>query len=133
MFSSTTSINPNAEVTASISKEFPSMFCKTFSDNDFFSLIDPPAKFSGSNLPKTRSASVTAGLSPPLLKHAGPGSDPALSGPTRICFILSTYASEPPPAPISTISITGIEIGIPEPFLNRYVLATSNTLEVFGV
>ena len=80
----------------------------------------PPAKLSGSSRPSTRSASVTAG---PVhrLGHSrpGPGSDPALSGPTRICRIASTCASEPPPAPISTMSITGIEIGMPEPFLNR--------------
>jgi len=31
----------------------------------------------------------------------------------------STQASDPPPAPISIISITGIEIGMPEPFLKR--------------
>ena len=31
----------------------------------------------------------------------------------------SMPAIEPPPAPISTISITGIEIGMPLPFLNR--------------
>ena len=49
----------------------------------------------------------------------GPGSEPALSGPTRIWRIASTWASDPPPAPISTMSITGIEIGMPEPFLNR--------------
>ena len=31
------------------------------------------------------------------------------------------------------MSITGIEIGIPDPFLKRYVRATSNTRLVFGV
>ena len=67
MFSSTTSTNPKAEVTVSISNEFPITFCNTSFDEDVLSLIDPPAKFSGSNFPKTRSASVTAGLLPPLL------------------------------------------------------------------
>jgi hypothetical protein len=31
----------------------------------------------------------------------------------------STWASEPPPAPISTMSMTGMLMGIPEPFLKR--------------
>ena len=39
---------------------------------------------------------------------AGPGSEPALSGPTAMRRSVSTRAIEPPPAPISTISITGI-------------------------
>ena len=45
----------------------------------------------------------------------------------------STDAIEPPPAPISIISITGIEIGMPEPFLKRAVRSTSNLLAVAGV
>ena len=42
-----------------------------------------------------------------------------LSGPTVMRPSPSTRAMEPPPAPISTMSITGIEIGMPEPFLKR--------------
>ena len=38
---------------------------------------------------------------------------------TTGCAMLSTQASDPPPAPISIISITGIEIGIPEPLAKR--------------
>jgi hypothetical protein len=41
-------------------------------------------------------------------------------------------AMEPPPAPISTISTTGVETSIPDPFLKRYVRAISNTFAVFG-
>src|SRR3546814_3049483 len=51
------------------------------------------------------------------LFRSGPGSDPALRGPTRIWRNVSMLAMEPPPAPISTISTTGIEIGMPLPFL----------------
>ena len=47
--------------------------------------------------------------------------------------MLSMVAIEPPPAPISTISMTGMEIGMPLPFLKRQVRATSKVLEVFGV
>jgi hypothetical protein len=47
------------------------------------------------------------------------GSDAALCGPTRIWRMLSMLAMEPPPAPISTISTTGMEIGMPLPFLKR--------------
>src|SRR3546814_2231205 len=55
------------------------------------------------------------------LFRSGPGSDPSLRGPTRIWRNVSMLAMEPPPAPISTISTTGIEIGMPLPFLTgRY-------------
>ena len=45
----------------------------------------------------------------------GPGSAPALSGPTLRRSSWSTRAIEPPPAPISTISITGMRTGRPLP------------------
>ncbi len=47
----------------------------------------------------------------------GPGRAPALSGPTRSRRSASTRAIEPPPVPISIISITGTLIGSPLPFL----------------
>jgi hypothetical protein len=62
----------------------------------------------------------------------GPGSDDALSGPTVTRFNASTRAIEPPPAPISTISMTGIRTGRPEPFRKRAARSTSNTREVSG-
>ena len=40
---------------------------------------------------------------------------------------------EPPPAPISIISITGMEMGIPLPLVKRCVRATSKVLAVRGV
>ena len=47
-------------------------------------------------------------------------------------FMASTCAIEPPPAPISTISITGIRTGRPEPLRKRAARSTSNTREVSG-
>ena len=46
---------------------------------------------------------------------------------------LSIEAMEPPPAPISTISTTGVETVIPEPFLKRYERAVSKVLADFGI
>jgi len=40
---------------------------------------------------------------------------------------------EPPPAPISTISMTGMRTGKPLPFMNRYCRSTSKLREVSGV
>jgi hypothetical protein len=39
---------------------------------------------------------------------------------------------DPPPAPISTISTTGVDTTIPDPFLNRYVRAISKRFAVLG-
>ena len=47
--------------------------------------------------------------------------------------IASTQAIDPPPAPISIISITGMEIGIPDPLAKRVLRATSKLRAVFGV
>ena len=44
----------------------------------------------------------------------------------------STRAMEPPPAPISIISMTGTRIGRPEPFLKRSARATSNSRATSG-
>ena len=63
----------------------------------------------------------------------GPARTPALSGPTVTRFRASTRAIEPPPAPISTISITGMRTGRPEPFRKRAARSTSNTRAVFGL
>ena len=49
---------------------------------------------------------MTVGSVPPSPYEAGPGSEPALSGPMRIWPSRSTLAMDPPPAPISIISIT---------------------------
>ena len=61
-----------------------------------------------------------------------PGLVPALSGPTSIRAIASTRAMEPPPAPISTISMTGIRNGNPDPFRKRPTRATSKARAVCG-
>ena len=44
----------------------------------------------------------------------------------------STWASEPPPAPISTISITGMRKGRPLPLRNRAARSTSKLREAWG-
>jgi hypothetical protein len=44
----------------------------------------------------------------------------------------STLTSDPPPAPISIISITGMRTGIPEPFRNRSARAISKRRAVWG-
>ena len=46
--------------------------------------------------------------------------------------MLSTCAKLPPPAPISTISITGIRNGNPLPFLKRPTRATSKVRDACG-
>src|SRR5438128_2385246 len=47
------------------------------------------------------------------VKLPGPGTAPALRGPTRSVPIGSSQAIEPPPAPISTMSTTGTLTGYP--------------------
>ncbi len=119
MFSSTTSAMPKAAVVPSRPSGSATSRPIAAAAASAERPIEPPAKPSGSIRPSATSASVTAGRVPPRPYEAGPGSDPALSGPTRIWRIASTCASEPPPAPISTMSITGMESGMPEPFLKR--------------
>src|SRR2546426_12472427 len=58
-------------------------------------------------------ASVTVGSVPPRPYEAGPGSAPALTGPTCSAPLGSNLAMEPPPAPISTMSTTGTFTGYP--------------------
>ena len=58
--------------------------------------------------------------------------EPALLGPTKIILRSSTPHIDPPPAPTSTISITGMRNGMPLPGLKRYSLATSNSRAVLG-
>ena len=53
-------------------------------------------------------ASVAVGSVPPRPYAAGPGSAPAERGPTRKMPPGSTYAIEPPPAPIVSTSTIGI-------------------------
>ena len=45
----------------------------------------------------------------------------------------STLAMEPPPAPISTISMTGMRSGMPLPFVKRAARSTSNSRAVCGM
>jgi hypothetical protein len=92
----------------------------------------PPAKPSAAMRPSSRLASVTVGCVPPRPYDAGPGSAPALSGPTFIRPSVSTDAIEPPPAPISTISTTGIFTGMPLPFMKRCARSTSKLRESIG-
>ena len=54
--------------------------------------------------PSHAAASVTVGSVPPRPNAAGPGSLPALCGPTRRSPPMSIYAIEPPPAPIERTS-----------------------------
>ena len=49
---------------------------------------------------------------PPRAKQAGPGAEPTLSGPTRT-LPLSARRIEPPPAPMLSISESGIATGAP--------------------
>jgi hypothetical protein len=67
-----------------------------------------------------------------LAEGDGAGVRPALSGPTRIRPMRSTLTSDPPPAPISIISITGMRTGMPEPLRNRSARAISNRRAVWG-
>jgi len=55
----------------------------------------------------------------PLASGEPTGSEPALAGPTTMRLSPSTLAIEPPPAPISTISITGMRNGRPLPLAKR--------------
>ena len=119
MFSSTTSPIARAAAAASIPSLAPTCPSRAAAAAPASSGIAPPAKRAGSSLPSVRSASVTVGRSPPIPYAAGPGSDPALAGPTRTRPKSSTSAMEPPPAPISTISITGTRTGRPLPFWKR--------------
>src|SRR3954454_13135528 len=57
---------------------------------------------------------------------------PGLGSCTMRANVESTLAIDPPPAPISTISITGMRIGIPLPLRNRYCRATSKVREKCG-
>src|SRR3990172_3841262 len=58
----------------------------------------PPRKRAGSNTPRQQAASVTVACSPPSPNAAGPGSAPALSGPTSISPP-RTRTIEPQPVP----------------------------------
>ncbi len=71
------------------------------------SFIVPPRNASASSRPRQRLASVTVGSSPPRPKQAGPGTAPALSGPTRRPPAASARAMLPPPAPIVFMSSVG--------------------------
>ena len=55
-----------------------------------------------------------------------------LSGPILILPVSSTFAIEPPPAPISNKSIDGILRGKPLPFLLMSDLAISNFLSLMA-
>ena len=79
----------------------------------------PPSRKSRSSQPSTTSASVTVGRVPPAPYAAGPGSAPALCGPTFSAPPGSTQAIEPPPALTSARSITGTRIGWPVPCIQR--------------
>ena len=76
------------------------------------SAIVPPRRCSGRRRPSTACASVTVGASPRPYA-AGPGSAPALCGPTRSAPPASNQAIEPPPAPTVCKSTAGVRIGIP--------------------
>ena len=73
--------------------------------------IRPPRKRSGSKRPRSKFASVTVGTEPPKPKHAGPGREPALRGPTESAPRSFTHAMLPPPAPIDVMSTVGAMTG----------------------
>ena len=57
-------------------------------------------------------ASVTVGALPPSPYAAGPGTAPALSGPTLSAPVAtSTRAMEPPPAPMDSTASMGSRTG----------------------
>ena len=116
MFSSTISWIPTAAAAVVRPRTLPTARSTAVDARSGSSEIAPPANAPGSSRPSTKSASVTVARSPPVPYAAGPGSAPALSGPTRMRFMSSTPATEPPPAPISTISTTGTRTGSPLPF-----------------
>ena len=70
-----------------------------------------PRKRSGSSRPSSTLASVTVGRVPPPPKQAGPGREPALSGPTCSAPRSSIQPIEPPPAPIDVMSTVGAITG----------------------
>ena len=72
---------------------------------------EPYPKFSDARNPETANASVIVGLVPPKQKHAGPGLEPALSGPTFNTPKSSIHAIEPPPSPIEVTETVGTKIG----------------------
>ena len=86
----------------------------------------------GSRYPMINAASVTVGNSPPSPYAAGPGLEPALSGPTLSKPFESMWAILPPPAPISIRSTVGKRTGRPLPFLKRCCLAASKSVVTEG-
>ena len=75
------------------------------------SLSCPPNRLDGLILPATMFASVTVACVPPLSYAAGPGSAPALSGPTLRFPVSSIQAIVPPPALTSARSMKGCLTG----------------------
>src|SRR5262252_5789223 len=75
--------------------------------------IVPPRNRAASIRPSTRFASVTVGSWPPRAYDTGPGSAPALCGPSASAPPASIQAMVPPPALTSLMSITGIRSGRP--------------------
>ena len=73
--------------------------------------VNRPASGAGPRIPATTCASVSVASVPPRPYAAGPGSAPALCGPTRSRPARSTSAMLPPPAPAVTMSTDGTRIG----------------------
>ncbi len=69
-------------------------------------------KRAGSRRPRRRLASVMVGWVPPRPEAIGPGSAPALSGPTSRRPAALSRAMEPPPAPTVRTSTIGTWIGM---------------------
>ena len=88
---------------------------------------------SGSIRPSTRSASVTVGcVAAAAVAGRARARRRRCPGPTVMRCSASTRAIEPPPAPISTISITGMRSGRPLPFMKRSTRSTSKVRDVCG-
>ena len=107
---------------AASSTDMPSGLAIFSSRVDFAALISigssPASNAFGFNLPSTKLASVSVISCPPLLYAIGPGSAPALWGPTFNAPPSSIHAMLPPPAPMALTSIEGDFIGNPAIFLS---------------
>ena len=130
MPSSTIWLTPSAARFASRPRQRPTPSIRAAEAASLSIRNRPSANLPGSIRPRATSASVTVASVPPFPNAAGPGSLPADFGPTVRRPNLSTSAIDPPPAPISIISITGMRTGIPLPLMNLAAREISNVRDV---
>ena len=118
MFSSTISLIPSAPSVSSSPSFAPGSLRMAAAARSRSRGIAPPAKKAGSMRPSTTSASVTVGRGPARQYAAGPGSTRRWP-PHLVTVEVVPRPQWTAPAPISTISITGMRTGRPLPLLNR--------------